>query len=53
MSALKTIISGISALSLENEIALGKISSFEYQEISTDLKLKKSLQLQRLELKFS
>ncbi len=44
MSALKTIISGISALSLENEIALGKISSFEYQEISTDLELKNALQ---------
>ncbi|QXP61689.1 NAD(P)-dependent oxidoreductase [Olleya sp. HaHaR_3_96] len=44
MSALKTIISGISALSLENEIALGQISSFEYQKISTDLELKKALQ---------
>lgn len=44
MSYLKTIISGINALSLENENILSKISSIEYQDISTDLELNKALQ---------
>ncbi|ANW96302.1 hypothetical protein AXE80_08435 [Wenyingzhuangia fucanilytica] len=44
MSYLKTIISGINALSTENENTLRKISSVEYQKIITDLELKKALQ---------
>ena len=42
MIKLKTIISGIKALSLENETILSKRSSFEYKNISTDLELKKT-----------